>query len=107
MKHETSGVKRRLADLQAREIPRDKRFCRGFGLEMMRDLRPSLTVYLFPTHFKLEHFPEGFSYHGPMKSFITAIERQELVPEIMDLLEEFNCPFYDGKQKSIIALNPV
>ena len=62
----------------------------------MRELTPSFKLFLFPTHFKLDHFPEGFSYTGPMKFLLDAVGTQTILPEMLDLMDELNAPFYDG-----------
>jgi hypothetical protein len=65
-------------------------------LDKLKDLKISLTVYLNPSHFKISGYDEVLGYHGPMKRFLQYISDEVLVPEVMDLLDESSCTFYDG-----------
>eukprot|EP00158_Paraphelidium_tribonemae_P008352 Partr_v1_DN28559_c3_g1_i4_m73167 putative Conserved hypothetical protein len=90
------SLKRRVADYQSREAPRDKRFSRGYTIDKLRDLKPSISLHLYPSHFKVGCCDDLFEYDGPMQPFLDAVFQQRLIPDILDILESADCAFYDG-----------
>lgn len=77
----------------------DPRFTAGHALSSrhaVSSLKPTFTLQLYAHHFKLANYDGAFSYDGPMRVFVDAVDEQVLVPDLGDLLEEAQCPFYDG-----------
>ncbi|KAI8055124.1 Spt20 family-domain-containing protein [Syncephalis plumigaleata] len=65
-------------------------------VERYRDEPPSLVMHIYPTHFKFEHQDGVFLLTGVMKNFLQYIKDRRLPPDLIDVFEEANCPFYEG-----------
>ncbi|WVQ99762.1 hypothetical protein IAU59_006904 [Kwoniella sp. CBS 9459] len=73
------------------------RFARAV-LKKSRKWEPSLTVQLFPNHWRFENSPVNFPYDGPMKPFLLALRSQIIPTSLIPFLYDIHPPvsFVDG-----------
>ncbi|KAJ2798735.1 Transcription factor spt20, partial [Coemansia guatemalensis] len=77
-----------------------KRNCVHLGdmdlLERHKDEQPSLTLHLFDSHFRFEGQEGVFLYNGPMRFFFDSLNEGKIPVDLVDVLTQVNCRYYDG-----------
>ncbi|KAH6644574.1 Spt20 family-domain-containing protein [Boeremia exigua] len=61
-----------------------------------RDKLPSMRVYLFPNHFRINDSQETLTYASPMREILNALRKKELPHNMLEELYANGTPFYDG-----------
>jgi transcription factor SPT20 len=57
---------------------------------------PSMRVYLYPNHFRINDSQETLTYASPMRELLTAMREKKLPHNMLDELYNNGTPFYDG-----------
>lgn len=57
---------------------------------------PSMRIYLYPSHFRINDSQETLTYASPMKEILTALRDKTLPHNMMEELYANGTPFYDG-----------
>ncbi|KAJ2360500.1 Transcription factor spt20, partial [Coemansia sp. RSA 2610] len=65
-------------------------------LEQFKDEHPSLTLHLFDSHFRFEGQEGVFLYNGPMRFFFDALNEGKIPVDLVDVLAQVNCRYYEG-----------
>ncbi|KAI8320693.1 hypothetical protein GQ54DRAFT_263093, partial [Martensiomyces pterosporus] len=65
-------------------------------LEKYKNEQPSLTLHLFDSHFRFEGQEGVFLYNGPMRFFFEALNEGKIPIDLVDVLAQVNCRYYDG-----------
>ncbi|KAI3630326.1 hypothetical protein MIR68_011761 [Amoeboaphelidium protococcarum] len=95
--HYHSLLKKRLADVQAKEMLKDKRFTRAFALDKVPEFKSSLSIELHNRYFKIGVCHTLFPYQGPYyKILVDLVEYHEFGPELLKLLDLSSAVFYEG-----------
>ncbi|KAI3648952.1 hypothetical protein MP228_006806 [Amoeboaphelidium protococcarum] len=95
--HNHSLLKKRLADVQAKEMLKDKRFTRAFALDKVPEFKSSLSIELHNSYFKIGLCQTLFPYQGPYyKILVELVEYHEFGPELLKLLDLSSAVFYEG-----------
>ncbi|KAJ2338185.1 Transcription factor spt20, partial [Coemansia sp. RSA 2618] len=85
------------ADAQPRKRPRSVvQVGDNDLLEQFKDEHPSLMLHLFDSHFRFEGQEGVFLYNGPMRFFFDALNEGTIPVDLVDVLAQVNCRFYDG-----------
>ncbi|KAJ1889819.1 Transcription factor spt20, partial [Kickxella alabastrina] len=67
-----------------------------YMLERYKDEQPSLTLHLFDSHFRFEGQEGVFLYNGPMRFFFQALNEGKIPIDLVDVLMQVNCRYYEG-----------
>ncbi|KAJ2612252.1 Transcription factor spt20 [Coemansia sp. RSA 1365] len=77
-----------------------KRNCVHMGnidlLERYKEEQPSLILHLFDSHFRFEGQEGVFLYNGPMRFFFDSLNEGKIPVDLVDVLTQVNCSYYDG-----------
>ncbi|ORX72725.1 hypothetical protein DL89DRAFT_220553 [Linderina pennispora] len=65
-------------------------------LEQHKDAAPSLILHLFDSHFRFGSQEGVFLYNGPMRFFFDALNEGKIPVDLVDVLSDVHCRFYDG-----------
>ncbi|KAJ1734923.1 Transcription factor spt20, partial [Coemansia sp. Benny D160-2] len=65
-------------------------------LERYKDEHPSLILHLFDSHFRFEGQEGVFLYNGPMRFFFEALNVGQIPIDLVDVLAQVNCRYFDG-----------
>ncbi|KAJ1773950.1 Transcription factor spt20 [Coemansia sp. RSA 487] len=65
-------------------------------LERYKDEHPSLILHLFDSHFRFEGQEGVFLYNGPMRFFFEALNAGQIPIDLVDVLSQVNCRYFDG-----------
>ncbi|KAJ1810213.1 Transcription factor spt20, partial [Coemansia sp. RSA 2599] len=65
-------------------------------LERYKDEHPSLTLHLFDSHFRFDGQEGVFLYNGPMRFFFEALNEGKIPIDLVDVLAQVNCRYYEG-----------
>ncbi|KAJ2671366.1 Transcription factor spt20 [Coemansia spiralis] len=65
-------------------------------LERYKDEHPSLVLHLFDSHFRFEGQEGVFLYNGPMRFFFEALNAGKIPIDLVDVLAQVNCRYFDG-----------
>ncbi|PIA17310.1 hypothetical protein COEREDRAFT_41343, partial [Coemansia reversa NRRL 1564] len=65
-------------------------------LERYKDEQPSLILHLFDSHFRFEGQEGVFLYNGPMRFFFDSLNEGKIPVDLVDVLTQVNCRYYDG-----------
>ncbi|KAJ8116663.1 hypothetical protein OPT61_g1949 [Boeremia exigua] len=57
---------------------------------------PSMRVYLYPNHFRINDSQETLTYASPMREILTALREKKLPHNMLEELYASGTPFYDG-----------
>ncbi|KAJ2531308.1 Transcription factor spt20 [Coemansia sp. RSA 1935] len=85
------------ADTQPRKRPRSMVHIGDNDLlERFQDENPSLMLHLFDSHFRFDSQEGVFLYNGPMRFFFDALNEGTIPIDLVDVLTQVNCRFFDG-----------
>ncbi|KAJ2825410.1 Transcription factor spt20, partial [Coemansia sp. 'formosensis'] len=84
-----TGQKRRMRD---RIHIGDRHF-----LERFKDEAPSMILHMFDSHFRFEGQEGVFLYNAAMRFFFDAMNDGKIPVELVDVLSELNCRYYEGR----------
>ncbi|KAJ2507811.1 Transcription factor spt20, partial [Coemansia sp. RSA 1939] len=65
-------------------------------LERYKEEHPSLILHLFDSHFRFEGQEGVFLYNGPMRFFFEALNVGQIPIDLVDVLAQVNCRYFDG-----------
>ncbi|KAJ2856678.1 Transcription factor spt20, partial [Coemansia asiatica] len=65
-------------------------------LERYKEEHPSLTLHLFDSHFRFDGQEGVFLYNGPMRFFFEALNEGKIPIDLVDVLAQVNCRYYEG-----------
>ncbi|KAJ2841916.1 Transcription factor spt20, partial [Coemansia brasiliensis] len=65
-------------------------------LERFKDESPSLMLHLFDSHFRFDGQEGVFLYNGPMRFFFDALNEGKIPVDLVDVLAQVNCRYYEG-----------
>lgn len=65
-------------------------------LERHKDDTPSMILHLFDSHFRFEGQEGVFLYNGPMRFFFDALNEGKIPVDLVDVLGQLNCLYYEG-----------
>ncbi|KAJ4364763.1 hypothetical protein N0V95_000711 [Ascochyta clinopodiicola] len=57
---------------------------------------PSMRIYLYPSHFRINDSQETLAYASPMREILTALRDKKLPHNMLEELYANGTPFYDG-----------
>lgn len=57
---------------------------------------PSMRIYLYPSHFRINDSQETLTYASPMREILTAVRDKRLPHNMLEELYANGTPFYDG-----------
>ncbi|KAF9695418.1 hypothetical protein EKO04_006374 [Ascochyta lentis] len=65
-------------------------------LKRHRGKLPSMRIYLYPSHFRINDSQETLTYASPMREILTALRDKKLPHNMLEELYANGTPFYDG-----------
>ncbi|OSS48964.1 hypothetical protein B5807_06842 [Epicoccum nigrum] len=85
-----------MEDDSAKPEPKQFVYTQETILARHRGKLPSMRVYLYPNHFRINDSQETLTYASPMRELLTAMREKKLPHNMLDELHGNGTPFYDG-----------
>lgn len=85
-----------MEDDSAKPEPKQFVYTQETILARHRGKLPSMRVYLYPNHFRINDSQETLTYASPMRELLTAMREKKLPHNMLDELYANGTPFYDG-----------